>query len=196
MEIVPSGKVQPRAGQFLLSEPFSNDPWFGRKVVFLCDHGEEGSMGFVLDNGMDRNLTTLLPDAEHWKLDHEVHCGGPVHEDSLFYLHRLGDQVEGSIPLLPGLWMGGDFDALKAVLDKGNVSLGEVRFFAVYSGWTAGQLSEEMSGNSWYVHDMPLELKVKEIMNAVPLNLWARMLASKGPGFEKVSGLPQDPSLN
>jgi putative transcriptional regulator len=196
MEIVPSSNVQPRAGQFLLSEPFLTDPWFGRKVVFLCDHDAEGSMGFVLDNGMGRNLTSLLPDAEDWHVDHEVHCGGPIHEDSLFYIHRLGDQIKESIPVLPGLWMGGDFDALKAVLDQGNVDTSQVRFFAGYSGWTTGQLEHEMSGNSWYVHDLPLEQKLGVVMNAEPQDLWAKLLASKGPEFEKVIGLPQDPSLN
>ena len=103
MDWMPPANAEPKPGQFLLSEPFLDDPWFGRKVVFLCDHDEQGSLGFVLNNGMGRNLTSLLPDAEPWGLDHEVHRGGPVHADSLFCLHRLGDGIEGSLPVLPGL---------------------------------------------------------------------------------------------
>ena len=49
MDWMPPADVEPKPGQFLLSEPFLDDPWFGRKVVFLCDHDEQGSLGFVLN---------------------------------------------------------------------------------------------------------------------------------------------------
>ena len=61
MDWMPLADAEPKPGQFLLSEPFLDDPWFGRKVVFLCDHDEQGSLGFVLNNGMGRNLTSSCP---------------------------------------------------------------------------------------------------------------------------------------
>ena len=196
MEMVPPSDAEPKAGQFLLSEPFLLDPWFGRKVLFLCNHDDEGSMGFVLDNGMQRNLTSLLPDAESWSVEQEVHRGGPIHADSLFYLHRFGDRVEESIPVLPGLWMGGDFDALKEILNAEPAGPADVRFFAGYSGWAPGQLKDEMEGSSWYVHDLPAPEKMNVVMDSSSKGLWAKLLSSKGPGFAKVTQLPQDPSLN
>ena len=89
MEIIPDSTAKPRAGQFLLSEPFLTDPWFGRKTVFLCDHDADGTVGLVLDNGTGRRLKEVLPESEAWGIDHEVSLGGPVHDDSLFFLHRL-----------------------------------------------------------------------------------------------------------
>ena len=86
MEIVPDSTAKPRAGQFLLSEPFLTDPWFGRKTVFLCDHDADGTVGLVLDNGTGRRLKEVLPESEAWGIDHEVSLGGPVHDDSLFFL--------------------------------------------------------------------------------------------------------------
>lgn len=196
MDFMPPSDVRPEPGQFLLSEPFLNDPWFGRKVVFLCDHDEKGSLGFVLNNGMGQNLNSLLSDAERWSIDHEVHRGGPIHEDSLFFLHRLGERVKGSIPVLPGLWLGGEYEDLVLALEDGGARQGDVRFFAGYSGWGAGQLDGEMRQRSWYVHDLALPEKLETVMNPVPEKLWVSMLTSKGGGYERVTSWPTDPSLN
>lgn len=196
MDFVPSSDAKPRTGQFLLSEPFMSDAWFGRKVVFLCDHDEDGSLGFVLDNFTDRPLRAVLEDAEDWSLKQEVSVGGPVHDDSLFYLHRLGKEVSGAMPVLPGLWLGGDFGELKMALASGRYGDGDVRFFVGYSGWTRGQLDREIQSNSWYVHDAPLDQKMTAIFHPPLEGLWKQMLSSKGPGFARASTLPLDPSLN
>ena len=37
---------QVKNGQVLLAEPFMADPNFKRAAVLLCDHSEEGSVGF------------------------------------------------------------------------------------------------------------------------------------------------------
>jgi putative transcriptional regulator len=39
--------IEPGPGILLIAEPFLKDPNFMRTVVFLCDHQEEGSFGFV-----------------------------------------------------------------------------------------------------------------------------------------------------
>lgn len=196
MEFVPSPDAEPRTGQFLLAEPFMSDMWFGRKVVFLCDHDEDGTLGFVLDNFTERPLHAVLDDARDWRLNQRVSMGGPVHDDSLFYLHRLGKEVTGAMPVLPGLWLGGDFDELKAALSSGRYGDGDVRFFVGYSGWNGGQLESEIKGKSWYVHDAALEDKLQAIFHPPSEGLWKGMLASKGPGFARASALPVDPSLN
>lgn len=196
MEFVPPANAKPRTGQFLLSEPFMSDAWFGRKVVFLCDHDGDGSLGFVLDHFTDRPLKAVMSDAEAWPLKQSLAVGGPVHNDSLFYLHRMGDVVSGAMPVLPGLWLGGDFDELKAGLSTGRYSDQDVRFFVGYSGWTQGQLDSEIREKSWYVHDAPLEDKLDAIFNPPEEGLWRSMLASKGPGHARATMLPVDPSLN
>lgn len=173
-----------------------SDMWFGRKVVFLCDHDEDGSLGFVLDNTTERPLRSVLADAEDWPLKQRVAMGGPVHEDSLFFLHKLGKEVSGAMPVLPGLWLGGDFGELKALMSTGRYGDGDVRFFVGYSGWTGGQLDLEMKQHSWYVHDIPLDEKLSVIFNPPQGGLWKQMLASMGPGFARASNLPLDPSLN
>ena len=41
--------LPPVGGRVLVAEPFLRDGGFGRSVVYLTDHNEEGSVGFVLN---------------------------------------------------------------------------------------------------------------------------------------------------
>src|SRR5690554_7603126 len=52
-------KRKPRKGRVLIADPFSKDEYFGRSVVYLCDHNSEGTFGFVLTNYLDLNLAEV-----------------------------------------------------------------------------------------------------------------------------------------
>ncbi|MEJ7672182.1 MAG: YqgE/AlgH family protein [Chitinophagaceae bacterium] len=41
--------ISPARGTLLIANPFLKDPNFIRSVIFLCEHKEEGSFGFVLN---------------------------------------------------------------------------------------------------------------------------------------------------
>ena len=43
-------------GGILISDPFLDDPYFGRSVVILCEHNVEGTFGFVLNNYAEIDL--------------------------------------------------------------------------------------------------------------------------------------------
>ena len=51
--------VEPGGGILLIADPFLKDPNFLRTVVFLCEHNEEGSFGFVLNKKYDHPLGEL-----------------------------------------------------------------------------------------------------------------------------------------
>ena len=82
-----SNQANPQAGNVLLSEPFLDDPYFGRKVVLLCEHNEEGSFGFVLNNYVDIDVDEVMDDLP--KLDTRISVGGPVKNGNLYYLHTV-----------------------------------------------------------------------------------------------------------
>ena len=60
--------VQPAAGILLIADPFLKDPNFLRTVVFLCDHKEDGTIGFVLNRQYENTLDELVPGLEGYKL--------------------------------------------------------------------------------------------------------------------------------
>ena len=47
---------QPKVGNILISDPFLDEDFFRRSVILLCDHNEDGTFGFVLNNYLDIDL--------------------------------------------------------------------------------------------------------------------------------------------
>ena len=105
IRFTPSNHATLAPGNVLLSEPFLDDPYFGRKVVLLCEHNEEGSFGFVLNNYVDIDVDEVMDDLP--KLNARISVGGPVKNGNLYYLHTREDIAE-SIPVMPGVFMGGN----------------------------------------------------------------------------------------
>lgn len=182
--------IKPEKGKVLLAEPFLEDPFFKRTVILLCEHNVEGSFGFVLNNYIDVKLEQVMADMP-MEIG-RVSLGGPVKRNNLFYLHTLGNSIKNSVEVLEGIYLGGDFDALKLLLDQGKVKKQELRFFVGYSGWSAKQLEEEMEQNSWFVTDIAPDI----LMNTEIEDLWKTILSSMGKKGEIISNLPEDPSLN
>ncbi len=54
--------VDPRRGCLLVATPLLEDPNFRRSVVFMIEHGSEGSLGVVINRPSTRLLEPLLPD--------------------------------------------------------------------------------------------------------------------------------------
>ena len=140
IRFTPSNNAQPESGDILLSEPFLDDPYFGRKVVLLCEHNDEGSFGFVLNNFIDIDVDEVMEELP--KLKARISVGGPVKNGNLYYLHTRGDIPE-SIPVVEGVCMGGDFDLIKKMLQQGELTADDIRFFIGYSGWSPSQLDHE-----------------------------------------------------
>lgn len=71
--------VQPASGVLLIADPFLKDPNFMRTVVFLTEHREDGTIGFVLNRQYENTLDELIPEIEGYKLhqsfvgQHSVH---------------------------------------------------------------------------------------------------------------------------
>ena len=50
---------KPEKGSVLISDPFLNDPYYGRSVVVLCEHNQDGTFGFVLNNYLDTDKASI-----------------------------------------------------------------------------------------------------------------------------------------
>jgi putative transcriptional regulator len=134
------------SGDLIIAAPFMDDPFFKKTAVLLADYSSTGSLGFIMNRITNLKLADLLEDIH---FDSPVFYGGPVGNDSVYYMHNLGNRVQGSAVILPGLFWGGDFEALKTLLNTGLASENSVRFFAGYAGWEPGQLEAEFDAKSW-----------------------------------------------
>lgn len=51
--------------------------------------------------------------------DIPIYKGGPMSTDTLFYLHTL-ENITDSLPIADGLYLNGDFTAIKQFITEGN----------------------------------------------------------------------------
>lgn len=182
--------LEPKKGRLLISDPFLPDPYFKRSVVLLVDHNEKGSLGFILN----KPLEISLGDTE-LKIDNgqfSMHFGGPVQSTDLFYIHNKGEQVEGSSAVKDGLFWGGDFKIIEAMIKDGTLRENDIRFFVGYSGWEANQLDKEIKEDSWLVHETDLT----DIFHSDSENLWKNILRELDSEISILSTFPEDPNMN
>ncbi|RRA99762.1 YqgE/AlgH family protein [Larkinella rosea] len=177
-------------GCLLIAEPFLGDPNFERSVVLVCDHNDDGTFGLVLNQIAQVKLNDVLTDEMYH--DYSLYVGGPVQQNTLHYIHRLGHALEESIALPNGLYWSGNFDRLRQLINAGAVKETDVRFFVGYSGWSGGQLADEMAQNAWIVTQADSNF----IFDTPSDQFWRGILRQMGGQYRVLSHYPVDPRLN
>ena len=183
--------LEPENGDLLISEPFLPDPNFSRTVVLMCEHNKEGSFGFVLNKSANIYLGDILPEAENW--EKEVFIGGPVQQDTLHFVHRAGDIIEGGVEIKRGLFWGGNYEQLLLMIENNQIDPDAFKFFIGYSGWSSGQLVDELKENSWIVSR---NVEISQVFDTKPDQLWKAALDRIGGRYKVYSNYPVDPRLN
>jgi putative transcriptional regulator len=182
--------IDPAAGILLISDPFLKDPNFMRTVVFLCEHREQGSFGFVLNRKYDQTIDELVPELEGFKIP--VYYGGPVQMNTLHFLHQYPEEIPGGEEVIKGVYWGGDFEMAVQLIRSNQLDINKIRFFIGYSGWGSGQLNEELSEKSW----LTVKAVRKIIFHKQLEEIWKDSLRHLGGDFEMMINFPIDPQLN
>ena len=142
--------------QFLIAMPGMGDDTFKGSVVYLCEHTERGALGLVINKPIDIKLKNLFEKVE-LPLDRDelaaqpVFFGGPVQTERGFVLHERqvgADSPYTSTMSVPG---GLDMTTSKDVLEALSAGAGPSRVLVTLgcSGWSAGQLEDELGRNGW-----------------------------------------------
>lgn len=182
--------IQPAPGILLIAEPFLKDPNFTRTVVFLCEHEQQGSFGFILNKKFEHTLDELISELEGHRLP--VFYGGPVQKDSIHFLHQYPDLIPGSLELGNDIYWGGNFEALTSLIKTKSVDLSNIKFFIGYSGWAEGQLNTELEEKTWLTVNATRSLVFHTQHNEV----WKGSLQLLGGEYEMMINFPIDPQLN
>ncbi len=178
-------------GKLLLAEPFMLDGNFKRAVVLICDQSKkEGTVGFILNKPIDMIVTDLIKDFPDF--DSPVYYGGPVATDTIHYVHDVGDLLEDSIHVKDNLYWGGDFEKLKILVKQELVLPRNIKFFVGYSGWSVGQLADELQLGSWIIEDMDKNY----VFGKGEKGLWKKVLNNKGDVYTVISQMPDTTSYN
>jgi putative transcriptional regulator len=183
-------KINPEKGKLLLSEPYLPDPNFERTVILLTEHNEEGSVGFVLNKPSESKVSEVMQELE--KFEFPIFIGGPVQQDTIHFIHRCKELAD-AIEVSAGIYWGGNFDQLVLLIETGQLLATDIKFFLGYSGWSPGQLEEELKLDSWIVSHRATE---QLIFETLPDQMWKRALKELGGRFSIYSNYPSDPRLN
>lgn len=173
------------SGSLLLAHPSLRDPNFNQSVIFMSMHdAENGAFGMVLNRPSGRRLNELMPDHDLGLLSMApVYIGGPVAMDQLLLAaFRWEKNISG------GVWTWRHdltFEtASEAVQEDGTI----LRVFAGYSGWSQGQLENELVRKTWVTH-VPDEEMLDQ--KSIP-NLWRDLVCSHGPIFSFLTHSPEN----
>jgi putative transcriptional regulator len=137
---------------FLLAMPRLSEGIFSQSITYICEHGESGAMGIVINRPLELSLGEIF---EHLQISARndfstvpVMAGGPVQVDHGFVLHRHCDKIwEASLKITSEITLTTSRDILRAIASGEGppdhlIALG-------YAGWAAGQLEQELAENSW-----------------------------------------------
>ena len=175
------------ANQFLIAMPSLDESYFGRTIIYICEHDDEGAMGLVINKPTELSISKVLAelnliDEETDRLEHQqVMSGGPVQTDRGFILHNDNHQWSSSLKLDDQITV----TTSKDILAKLNTEEGPEKFIMTlgYAGWSPGQLEQELADNSW----LTLEADPELLFNT-PVNLcWDKALEKLGISVDQLS---------
>lgn len=171
---------------FLLAMPSQRADYFSNTITYVCEHNEEGAMGFMVNRPLKLTVAELLEQlgiGGTGANQQPVMEGGPVKTERGFILHSDDVHYDASLSLGNGLMLSTARQTLEAI---GGGS-GPKRYLVAlgYAGWGSGQLENEMLENTWLscpadvniLFDVPFDQRVHRA--AASLGIDFRLIANQ-----------------
>ena len=176
-------------GQLLVAAPSLIDPNFRRTVVLVAAHGDEGTMGLVLNRPTELELSEASDVLDGLAGAGElVYRGGPVQISTITVLAEWEEPARAAALVLDDVgFVPGDEDVELLV-----PYVSRARVFAGHAGWGPGQLESELEREDWIV----LEATPEDVFSPEPGGLWGAVLEREGGQYALLARMPADPSLN
>ncbi len=168
--------------QFLIAMPGMQDLNFSQTVTYICEHGEQGAMGIVVNRPTNLQLNDILDQLDITEIDlksgeESIFIGGPVQPERGFVLHGDDSDWDSTMQVAPNISVTTSKDILESIAagrgpDHHLVALG-------YAGWASGQLEDEISANAWLsgpadsqiIFNTPVELRWKAAARLLGVDL-------------------------
>jgi putative transcriptional regulator len=175
------------SGTLLISHPRMLDPNFKRTVVLLSAHSkDEGALGVVLNRPTKKCLGEIEDKFTFGPLAQvPIYEGGPVATDQILLVAWTWSETDALFKLFFGI----DPDRASELMEYSQAT---VRAFQGYSGWSGGQLEDEMGAESWIIS----QVKDRFVEGLDGDSLWKKFLLDLGPKYQLDAQAPEDPSVN
>lgn len=139
------------SNHFLIAMPGLTDSPLANCITYICEHGPEGAMGLVVNRTLDICFQDVF---EQMDLSYSpsmasnpVLAGGPVNKERGFILHPTCGEWQSTIQVSRDIAVTASRDIITAIAHGEGPH--DAQFMLGYAGWGAGQLEQEIKGNSW-----------------------------------------------
>ncbi|MEE9447560.1 MAG: YqgE/AlgH family protein [Arenicellales bacterium] len=165
--------------QFLIAMPQLKDSVFGDTVSVVCQHSEAGAIALVINKTLPQTLEEVfkqinLPCEHLASPEQAILYGGPVQPEAGFILHTDKGGWQSTLIISDALFLTSSKDILEAISQ--NKGPEHYRFILGYSGWSSGQIEEELQQNSW-LHS-PIESDI--VFNTPPELIGGKVIQKLG----------------
>jgi putative transcriptional regulator len=180
-------------GSLLIANPVLPDPNFSRTVILLCDHDEQGSFGLVINRSIQLKAPDLFLNINILKSYNEkIYLGGPVSQSMVFFLCRSPSAAGKLDEVCSGVYLGSNLETLESLYASLKNPEQDIRFYLGYSGWSGGQLAEEMEQNSWLVQKANEQFIFLDSESLI----WPKAVNSLGEKYQYLTKAPVNPQWN
>lgn len=182
----PSSQSQiVQEGHLLIADPSLRDGIFHKSVILLAQHSAEGAFGLILNQSADGVVGDYLTDDSFAALSRiPIFVGGPVAKTHLTF---AAFWMSPNNELRFAIRISAE-DAIARSTQPGTL----VRAFAGYSGWSAGQLEEELEKNTWVPTPAPEDF----LGMTHDDSLWGKTLNELSSFHRLLALCPEHPWMN
>jgi len=177
------------SGNIILSHPSLKDPNFYKSVVFLSAHSEDsGTIGVILNRPLNRTLEQLDDQFKGNPYGSiPVFEGGPVETDKIIVAAWEWMKESSSFKLYFGI----DLEKVDSLAKKSDDV--KLACFLGHSGWSPGQLEDELDETAWLIssldHELFLEMGKQQ-------EAWKKIVGGMSQELRLLVEAPVDPTHN
>ncbi len=155
-------------GKILVASRKSHDADFAETVILLVRHDQQATVGLFVNRPLSIPLSEVYPDLKGGQL--KLYAGGPV-TVGIRALYRSRAKPAGTTPVLADVSMISTKTLLaKMVADE--MPSNVFRVYAGYTGWSPGQLQDEVARGLWHVFAGDAGV----IFDPHPETVWSRLI--------------------
>jgi putative transcriptional regulator len=156
------------AGKILVASRQSHDADFAQTVVLVVHHDQQVTIGLFVNRPLNVPLTEVYPELKQGQL--KLYAGGPL-TVGIRALYRSRTRPAGTSPILDDVSMISTKTVLGKMVEAGTPS-SVFRVYAGYTGWSPGQLGDEIARGLWQV----VAGDAGVIFDPHPETVWSRLI--------------------
>ena len=166
---------EPAPGMFLIATRDLTGSGFAESVVLLIQHDKDGTMGVVINQPIDVDVATILPEVTG-EVVTRLYLGGPVAAYGIMLLVKSAEPLSDAAHVFDNTYAIGSRDLLLDLIVRADM-VSSLRLYAGHAGWRPGRLAFEIDRGSWLV----VPASEPMIFAEEPLKIWRQLVPPSRP---------------